>query len=229
MTTQVHLCKKDQSMVRPVVKSLIRMKKALTCGKGVFLSHEELRRLNDSNPKLPWDAVDEFILDDDDHLVVSFTLLKTFSKVDIAAFNKINDKLTELELTLKQEVRSQLKLLNERLADKESWISDYEVELSITFYLKESDPRYNDDIDNIVFEEKYLLPSASASHKIGAEDWFENTPMDEPLGIDKILERPMCELFHIIFDHADFPQAEAKNTGTIWVDILVMPQMEIIL
>jgi hypothetical protein len=229
MSTKIRLSKKDQSMVRPFVESLIRMKKALTCGKGVFLSHEELRRLHDSNPKLPWDAVDEFILDDDDHLVVSFTRLKTFTKDDIAALNRINDKLTELELNLKQEVRRQLELLNERLADKESWISDYEVELSIKFYLKESDPRYNDDIDNIVFEEKYLLPCASASHKIGAEDWFKNTQMYEPYRIDEILERPVCELFHIIFDHAGFPQAEAKNTGTIWIDILVMPQMEIIL
>jgi hypothetical protein len=175
-------------------------------------------------------AVDKYIHNDDDHLVVSFTQLETFSKDDIAAFNRINDKFTELELNLKQEVSRQLELLNERLADKESWISDYEVELSIKLYLKESDPRYNDDIDNIVFDGKTsLLPCATASHKIGAEDWFENTPMYEPYGIDKILERPMCELFHIIFDHHDFPQAEAKNTGTIWVDILVVPQMEIIL
>jgi hypothetical protein len=218
-------------MIIPAIKSLIRMRKALESGKGIFLSHEELRDLHDSNKKLPWDAVDEFVQTEDDWLFkrrLKQYSPKKYSPEDIAAFNRINDTLTELEPQLMQEVGLQLELLNKRLSDEGSWITDFEVELHIQFYLKESDPRYNDNIDNIIFKEKHLLPMVNPQYEEGIGEWFDFDPsIHEQTRVIKALTNPACELFHTIFNHAHFPQAEAQNTDCIWVDIEVMPQMEI--
>ena len=208
------------------------MRKSLDDGKGVFLSHEELRKLYLSNTSLPWDAIDPYVLEGDD-ICIEMELVKrspcsSFSEADIDAFNMINDTLQQLEYQLKHEVGLQLDILNNRLSDTKSWISDFEVELSIQFYLKKTDPRYNDNTDNIIFEEKHLLPRVNPRCKNGIDEWFTDfLPDPRFCRYTKILKKPICELFHTIFDTADFPEAEVQNTDRIWVDIIIMPQMDI--
>jgi hypothetical protein len=203
------------------------MRKALESGKGVFLSNKEIRELYDSNSKLPWDAIDFFVRDDDHKFTLSRGVkLKKFTEEDIVSFNKVNDQLSKLELQLTDKIQFQLDYLNKQEKDETSWIHDYELDLEIQFYLKESDPRYNDDIDNIVFEATHMLPGKH-SDKHDAKEWFKSPEPDFRCEYAEILENPMCTLFRDIFYYSEFPDAEVQNVDMIWVDIKVLPQIKI--
>jgi hypothetical protein len=214
-------------MIIKAISSLIKMRKSLESGTGVFLSHKELMELYESNSQLPWDAIDHFVRKNDDELTIfSSHHLDEFSKEDIVAFNKVNDCLTNLEFQLIDKIQFQLDYLKGQLSDDKSWISDFELDLEIMFYLTESDPRYNDEIDNIIFQERHMLPSKSRG-TYDAKEWFEYIEPYARCRFDEILDNRMCNLFRNIFYFSEFPEAEIQNIGMIWLDINVQPQIEI--
>ena len=204
---------------------LIKMRKALESSKGILLTHQELCELYDPNKRLCWDVVDEFQSDADQGRFRNTThILKTLLPDDIVAFNSINVTLTKLEKHLKQEAKLLLELLNKRVSDSDSWITDYEIELQIRFYLKDSDPRYNDNYDNFIFDERFLLGPLNPENQ-NVDDWLFSTHLFEYPRIFEILENPVCGLFCKILNEHHFPQTEATNASSIWVDIDVIPQM----
>lgn len=56
--------------------------------------------------------------------------------------SRLNTRLAELEKGIKAEACEIDKNLKMRVRDKNDWIGDYEIECTVQFILKETDPEY---------------------------------------------------------------------------------------
>src|SRR5207253_2920638 len=62
----------------------------------------------------------------------------------------INDRLMVIERHVKREALDLIAQLEARVHDPANWLSDYEMELEVTFWLREDDPAFQEDDDNIL-------------------------------------------------------------------------------
>lgn len=63
---------------------------------------------------------------------------------------RINDKLAVIERHVKREALDRIAQLDARVHHPDDWLSDYELELKVSFWLREDDPAYQEDDDNIL-------------------------------------------------------------------------------
>ena len=134
------------------------------------------------------------------------------SKAQRDGLLELNEKLRLTEYEIEKEV----KLLNEfaeaRIKNSNSFISDYELDVVVTFILKESDPEWNDDDDNILVELKTVL-----FYGKGFNEWEYYKSQNHNDFTNPIMGHPMkdenhCWLYHSLYDHTS-PQLD-------WGDIL---------
>ena len=64
----------------------------------------------------------------------------------------MNSKLTDIEKGIKVEGQALIAQLEKRVKDTNDWLEDYGIDCYMTFYLKEDDPHYDEDSDNILVE-----------------------------------------------------------------------------
>src|SRR6266545_3962203 len=69
----------------------------------------------------------------------------------------INDRLTVIERHVKREALTVITTLEARVHDPADWLSDYEIELEVTFWLRDDDSAFNEDDDNILVTLKESL------------------------------------------------------------------------
>jgi len=63
---------------------------------------------------------------------------------------QLNLTLARTELSIKKQGQQLRVECQHKIADKSNFISDYELDVIITFWLKESDPDFDEERDNIV-------------------------------------------------------------------------------
>ena len=137
---------------------------------------------------------------------------------------RLNEKLAMIERQAKQEALAVIARLDARVHDPDDWLSDYEMELEVSFWLREDDPAFQEDDDNIL----------ATLH----EDLKVFRDPDDAFGIDDgvnhniaqyIDGHPMqgechCWLYHCLYDHTDLWREDLLRIGHIWVNMSVIYQ-----
>ena len=136
----------------------------------------------------------------------------------------LNNRLYEIEKQLKKETLEIIDKMNKRVNDNTDWINDYEIECTVEFYLREDDPAYSDEEDNILaeFEEGIgLLRYTTCSLLAMNENWNDRSipDMDNPEKLEH-----HCWFYHQLYDHTDISWDDMLRIGDIWVDINVILQ-----
>jgi len=136
----------------------------------------------------------------------------------------LNMRLSEIEQQLKKETLAIITTMNKRLKDDADWINDFEIDCTVEFYLREDDPAYSDEDDNILAEFTEgvaLLRYADHSLLASEENWNATgiTDLDNP---DQ--KEHHCWFYHQLYDHTKISWDDMLMIGDIWVDINLMLQ-----
>ena len=137
---------------------------------------------------------------------------------------QLNARCMTIERQVTQEALALFAQLDARVQDPQDWLSDYEIELEVRFWLREDDPAYQEDYDNILATRR--------------EDLKLQRHLPEPLGIDDGINHnvfqgmdghPMqgefhCWLYHCLYDHTDLWFNDMLSIGHIWVELQVLYQ-----
>lgn len=138
----------------------------------------------------------------------------------------LNSKLTEIEKDIKVEAQALIDQLDKRVKDTNDWLEDYEIECNMTFHLKEDDPGYDEDSDNILVE--LIVTVGFGSLKSGRREWgiADGNDHNTLHGLVKcsMVDEYHCYLYHSLYDHTDLGWINMLRIGMIWVDIKIQYQ-----
>jgi len=127
-----------------------------------------------------------------------------------------NETLTTLEQNIKKEALTLLAECNCKLEDKQTCIDDYEVELEISFYLKESDPAFDEDRDNILEVLREGIKYNSFKTHLGASN---NHNIFEDREGHPMYGEFHCWLYHSLYFGSMMSWIDILRVGDIWVDM----------
>lgn len=138
----------------------------------------------------------------------------------------LNRRLAEIEHLLDQVKQDVQPELLSKVADEGDPMSDFELEAKINYVLKESDPDWDDDSDNILTSRRNGITFGKGVEKMSSErDFCEHMPGLEPISVE-----PHCYLFHDLYDHS-YGMAEQRlsfeecaRVGEIWIDVVIRQQ-----
>lgn len=131
------------------------------------------------------------------------------STAEVRWLTRFNELLRQIQdLLVKQEARIDAELA-QRVADSTDPLDDYEVDVEITYFLREDDPDYSEDDDNVLTVQRFVTLTGDRADEI---DWAED---GRDFGVQS-----HCWLFHDLYDHQ--PGLEVRDVlriGSIWIDI----------
>ena len=137
---------------------------------------------------------------------------------------QLNARCMTIERQVTQEALALFAQLDARVQDPEDWLSDYEIELEVRFWLREDDPAYQEGYDNILAtrREDLKLQRGLPEH-FGIDDGINHNVFQ---GMDG---HPMqgefhCWLYHCLYDHTDLWFNDMLSIGHIWVELQVLYQ-----
>lgn len=135
---------------------------------------------------------------------------------------KINSTLAELEKHIRKEVYEKIDQLKKRVEDPYDWINDYEIDIYIMFHLREDDPAYSDEDDNVVVQ----MWESPPSEKMYERWWIgDGVNHNEFQHWDHLMKDEYhCWLYHSLYDHTDLDWYNILRIGDIWVNIDVTYQ-----
>lgn len=129
----------------------------------------------------------------------------------------------QLSSEMEREVRS-----------SDSWLTDYEIDVEVAFYIRDDDPFYreimpealNEDIDLLcTMKQLVSIPVLNRKHNAywGIGD---NQDHNDCRGYrnEKIYNMPHCATFHELFGHMQVPIKHAGRIGCVYTDIIVRHQ-----
>jgi len=145
---------------------------------------------------------------------------------------KFNSRLHTLQNKIIKEAKTVDAQLIKRVQDPEDLLDDYELELDISYWLKEDDKDFVEDEDNILATHNEYLKEISLENDKKNWCWgdrnhniFENS--------DHIMsDEHHCWLYHCLYDHLIHPVGSADRLsfddilriGLIWFDLKVTYQ-----
>lgn len=129
-----------------------------------------------------------------------------------------------IERYAKREALALIAQIEAKVQDPSDWIGDYEIELKVECWLREDDPAYREDDDNILATLKEdLKPLQDPDDDFGLDDGINHS-------IAQFIDgHPMqgefhCWLYHRLYDHTDLEWEDLLRIGHIWVEIEVWYQ-----
>lgn len=137
---------------------------------------------------------------------------------------RLNDQFTVIEQHVKREALALLVHLESKVQDPADWICDYEIELRVQCWLREDDPAYREDDDNILVTlTEYLKPLQDLTDHFGIDDGVNHNEFQFRDG------HPMqgeyhCWLYHCLYDHTGLRWKDLLRIGRLWVDLHVIYQ-----
>lgn len=137
---------------------------------------------------------------------------------NLAKLKRLNDQLAVIQNEANREAGRLKAALKTRLRQQEDFLTDYEIEIDMDFYLRDDDPEYRQDEDSI-------LATLSCGDYIGIEDQEDLDYGDGPM--KGILPTAHCCLFHSLYDHIspkNLHWSDLLRIGSVWVDIKVSYQ-----
>ncbi len=155
------------------------------------------------------------------------TYLYQASEEQVVQLRALNARLHNLQKKLIKEAINLDQALLTRLADSNDSLHDYEIEIIINFYLKESDQEYKDDKDNIITVIDEYVKKISLTDN--SSEWRWNGNHNEYKGRDfggssLISKDHHCWWFHCLYDHNHLFVEDLLRIGIIWSDIKVYYQ-----
>ena len=136
---------------------------------------------------------------------------------------QLNDRLATIEKQVKREAMNLNTQLRVRIHDLADWLMDYEIELEITFQLREDDPAYRDDDDNILATLREMLKDCDQDD-FGIDDGINHNDIFQHIDGHPMQEEFHCWLYHCLYDHTNLWFDDMLRIGSIWVDIQVWYQ-----
>ncbi len=145
---------------------------------------------------------------------------------------RINDKLAVIERHVKREALDRIAQLDARVHHPDDWLSDYELELEVSFWLREDDPAFKEDDDNILVTLKESLKLTLKESLKPLRDPADYFGIDDGINHNAFQQRdghPMqgefhCWLYHCLYDHTDLWFDDMLRIGHIWVNMPVTYQ-----
>lgn len=128
---------------------------------------------------------------------------------EIEAFKGFLDRLVQVEQFVMTERARQRAWLDGCVARGE--IDEYETEIELAFHLRENDPAFIEDDDNIFFQVNHHYEPVPALLEL---DWDVELYKAYPLH-----GYPHPHLFHELRVHSRIPHRDMMRIGTIWVDL----------
>ena len=135
--------------------------------------------------------------------------------------DRLNKKLVEVEKNIKHRVKNLIKTGDAKVSDPNDWIEDYEIDCYITFILREDDPDYDDDDDNVLIEIQECSKHKDWEYGIGDNrnyNDFRNAKL-HPMN-----KEHHCWLYWSLYDCTYFGWDNILRIGSIWVDINIVYQ-----
>jgi len=147
---------------------------------------------------------------------------KVPSPAERAALGRLNAYLAELENIIVKEAIVADRALQTRKHDPADPMNDYELEAVITYHLRQDDPGYREDDDNILAEQTEYLTGVSLDaggrNRTLLADGRNHNDHPEPEG------EIHCWLYHDLYDHRNLDWADMLRIGLVWLDIKVVQQ-----
>ena len=158
------------------------------------------------------------------------------SDAEVNAALSMNQRLFKLEKDIQRECVNLNKILKKRIEDSDGFLTDYEIDIEIQFYLKEDDPRYEEEMyHGKIFTEIMVtsqergksitdeaIQKKDYSHLGSSHNWNDMRQKDDP-----IAKENHCWLFHCLYDHTPMPMKDMIRIGKVWADIIVRYQKEV--
>ncbi len=136
--------------------------------------------------------------------------------IDIDRVNEINNRLIQIEKDIYNQWMEIDPPLDKKIQCKDNWLNDYELEVKLSYHLREDDPLFTEDSDNIIYIQK---------QHIFKGDWEKNPVADgENHSEDPKRKIFHCYLFHDLYDHCGVRYDIIQRIGLIWVDFNVTRQ-----
>ena len=139
---------------------------------------------------------------------------------DIHQLLALNRQLRDIAPFLRSVADDVRPRLESKVADPNDRMYDYEIEAQIDFILREDDPEYDEDDDNILTTRNESLRRQTEGHRIDYER----------IGPDGLRAEPHCWHFHDLYNHdygEESPSLSFRDClriGTILIDVQVWQQ-----
>ena len=146
------------------------------------------------------------------------------SLAQLQYLQRLNAQLVVIEQQVKREALDLIAQLDARVHHPDDWLADYELELEVSFWLREDDPAYQEDDDNILVTLKeYLTLLRVPDYDCGLDDGINHNAFQQRDG------HPMqgechCWVYHRLYDHTDLWFDDMLRIGHIWVNMPVIYQ-----
>ena len=138
------------------------------------------------------------------------------SEVQRSFLSNLNGQLIKIEKNIKREAQRLIKAVEERIAKPNAWIDDFEIESITTSILREDDPAYRKDDDNVLVE-------LWEYHKRNDWEWGigdrNNHNEYTSFKHHSMKDEFHCWLYHCLYDHTEMGWVNILRIGSIWVDI----------
>lgn len=142
-----------------------------------------------------------------------------------------NEKLYKIGLEMLEEGLRLAEPMAVRVEDPLDPMDDFEIDATLTFILREDDPDFREDDDNILTTRDYHIPKSRIEKdgSLGFRDWYLVRYWHEGVECHRI-ENP-CYIFHDLYCHEygsgkqHLSMRDILRIGDVWIDIDVQAQM----
>ena len=137
---------------------------------------------------------------------------------------RLNKKLAAIERQVKREALAVITQLEARVHDPDDWLSDYEIELEVSFWLREDDPAFKEDDDNILVTLRESLKRLRHPEDRWGLDDGDNHNIAQYIDGHPMQGESHCWLYHCLYDHTPLGWEDLLRVGHIWVNLSVIYQ-----
>lgn len=130
----------------------------------------------------------------------------------------LNEFLKRLEVQYLPIMNAKGQALQARVADPADWMQEFSLELVLTYYLREDDPEFDEDDDNIlmeIHERNFDYDTPNRDWGFGLTDIYycedEATFEGEQHGY----------LYHQLYNHCDLDWRDLLRIGEVYIEITI--------
>ena len=135
----------------------------------------------------------------------------------------LNETLRQIEEKYSAVMAPKYEELKARVADPLDWLQEFNFDFAITYYLRDDDPEYEEDDDNILIAVEYLFLG------VGSSAGFGNTAdINFAEGPERFSGEWHCYLYHELYDHLGLDWRDLLRIGSLYVDIKIEEQSGIL-
>lgn len=139
-----------------------------------------------------------------------------------ARLSSFNEQLRQIEVKFSSIIDARLVDLQSRVDDPADWMSEFNLSFCITYYLRNDDPEYEEDDDNILMEfNEYFFKKAESDIEWG----FGATDVDHAdRGIAGFAGENHCYLYQQLIDYCLLDWRDLLRIGDLYVEIKIDEQ-----